>query len=76
MFLAKEVGSELEYAVKVCDKRHILREKKGAYIKSEKEILVLITREWDERRPFFVRIHSTFQVNTERRYGISSNLKV
>eukprot|EP00094_Tigriopus_californicus_P012740 TCALIF_12315-PA protein Name:"Similar to Pdpk1 3-phosphoinositide-dependent protein kinase 1 (Rattus norvegicus)" AED:0.07 eAED:0.07 QI:0/0/0/0.75/0.33/0.25/4/0/623 len=61
VFLAREVSSNRELAIKVCDKRHILREKKQDYIQSEKRILVFIHAHWDEKRPFFVRIQSTFQ---------------
>ena len=62
VFLAKEVATGKEFAVKVCDKAHIVREKKQAYVQSEKKILVKIGAEWNDRVPFFVKIHSTFQV--------------
>ena len=62
VFLAKELTSGKEFAIKVCDKRHIVKENKQAYIQSEKEILVKIAAEWKDTVPFFVKIHSTFQV--------------
>ena len=62
VFLAKEVATGKEFAVKVCDKAHIVREKKQAYVQSEKKILVKLGAEWSDRVPFFVKIHSTFQV--------------
>ena len=62
VYLAKEVAPEgREVAIKVCEKRHILKERKTEYIQSEKRILAKITAEWEEKRPFFVRLHSTFQ---------------
>ncbi len=64
VFLTREVSTGREFAVKVCDKLHILKEKKQAYVQSEKMILVKIAAEWDEKVPFFVKIHSTFQVRT------------
>ena len=62
MFLAKEVSSGKEFAIKVCEKRQIVRENKQAYIQSEREILVKIGQEWKDNVPFFVKIYSTFQV--------------
>ncbi len=62
VFLAREIASRRDFAIKVCDKRHILKEKKQDYIASEKKILVKIASEWDDRVPFFVKIYSTFQV--------------
>ena len=62
VFLAREVSTRREFAIKVCDKSHIIREKKQEYVQSEKRILVKIAAEWDERVPFFVKIYSTFQV--------------
>jgi len=63
VFLAREVSSRREFAIKVCEKAHIIREKKSEYVQSEKKILVKINAEWDDRVPFFVRIYSTFQVS-------------
>ena len=62
VFLAREAATRREFAVKVCDKAQILREKKQSYVQSEKKILVKIAAEWDDRVPYFVKIHSTFQV--------------
>ena len=62
VFLAREVSTGRELAIKVCNKSHILREKKEEYILSEKAILVKISSEWEERRPFFVKLYSTFHV--------------
>ncbi len=65
VFLAREVNTRREFAIKVCEKSHIIKEKKQEYIQSEKQILVKIASEWDERVPFFVKIYSTFQVRLD-----------
>ncbi|EEC15400.1 cAMP-dependent protein kinase catalytic subunit, putative, partial [Ixodes scapularis] len=57
VYLAKEIRTNKEYAIKVCYKHHILREKKQRAIMREKQILrILSTRP----HPFFIRLHSTF----------------
>ncbi len=61
VFLAREVSTRREFAIKVCEQSHIVREKKTEYIFSEKRILVKISAEWDERVPFFVKLYSTFK---------------
>lgn len=63
VFLAREVSSGREFAVKVCDKAHISKEKKTEYIMSEKQIMVKIVNRWNEKCPFFVKLHSTFHVS-------------
>lgn len=47
--------------VKVCEKRHILREKKQQYVKREKEVLMLLSKHAKTSAPFFVRLFCTFQ---------------
>ena len=42
-------------AVKILDKRHIIREKKVQYVSREKEVLTLLNH------PFFVKLYFTFQ---------------
>ena len=48
-------------SVKVCEKRHIIREKKQQYVKREKEVLMLLSVHLKESAPFFVRLFCTFQ---------------
>ena len=62
VFLAKEISSQREFAIKVCEKRQILQENKAEYIHREKEIMVLLS-DFNERKPYFVQLFSTFQVS-------------
>ena len=55
----------LSSTLQVCEKKKILKEQKTAeYIMREKDILATITEhlKGDSRVPFFVKLHSTFQV--------------
>ncbi|KAL1483140.1 hypothetical protein MTO96_002208 [Rhipicephalus appendiculatus] len=57
VYLAKEVRTNKEYAIKVCYKQHIIREKKQRAIMREKQILRILSA---RPHPFFIRLHSTF----------------
>lgn len=57
VYLAKEIRTNKEYAIKVCYKQHILREKKQRAIMREKQILRILSA---RPHPFFIRLHSTF----------------
>lgn len=61
VYLAKDVQTSKEFAIKVCEKRHIIREKKQQYVKREKEVLMLLSVHLKESAPFFVRLFCTFQ---------------
>ena len=74
VFLAREIHSSQEFAVKVCDQRHIIKEKKQKYIFSEKKVLVKILANWDPQIPFFVRLHSTFK-DASRLYFVMTYAK-
>lgn len=74
VFLAKEIKPDREVAIKVCDKRQIVREKKTEYIHREKDILRLITSKWDVNYPYFVRLYSTFQ-DSQRLYFVLTYAK-
>jgi hypothetical protein len=52
---AKEVATDAEFAVKILDKRHIIKEKKVKYVQIEKEVLNKVSH------PFIVRLFYTFQ---------------
>ncbi|CRL04421.1 CLUMA_CG017507, isoform A [Clunio marinus] len=56
VYLAKEVESGKEFAIKVCDKDHIIREKKQEYIKREKSALHLLSNSQG-----IIRLAYTFQ---------------
>ncbi|WBW75497.1 serine/threonine protein kinase Ksg1 [Schizosaccharomyces osmophilus] len=53
---ATEISTKREYAIKVLDKRHIIKEKKVKYVNIEKEALYLISK-----HPGFIRLFYTFQ---------------
>ena len=48
------------FLVKVCEKRHIIREKKQQYVKREKEVLMLLSDKLKLSAPFFVKLFCTF----------------
>lgn len=61
-----------QIAVKVCDKQHILREKKAESIRREKEVLTILSANRCTKSPFFVHLYATFQDNyrlCEQRYS-------
>ncbi|XP_077290138.1 phosphoinositide-dependent kinase 1 isoform X3 [Arctopsyche grandis] len=70
VYLAKYIHSGKEYAIKVCDKSHIIREKKSEYIKREKEILNMLF----DCSHGFVKLFCTFQ-DSERLYFVLSYAK-
>jgi 3-phosphoinositide dependent protein kinase-1 len=61
------------FAVKVCEKRHILRERKGQYIRREKEVLNILSLNHNPAVPFFVKLQCTFQ-DMERLCILAMNL--
>lgn len=65
VFLATERTSRKKYALKVLDKRHIIKEKKVQQVSREKEILSLIDH------PFFVKLYFTFQDKDHLYFGLS-----
>ncbi|XP_075224053.1 phosphoinositide-dependent kinase 1 isoform X2 [Lycorma delicatula] len=71
VYLAKDVHSSKEYAIKVCDKRHIIKERKTENVKREKEVLNMLS---NAGAPFFVKLYCTFQ-DAERLYFVLSYAK-
>lgn len=65
VILVTEKTTKKQYAMKVLDKRHIIREKKVQYVGREKEILTAIDH------PFFVRLYFTFQDADHLYFGLS-----
>eukprot|EP00959_Pyramimonas_sp_CCMP1952_P342238 7170218-Pyramimonas_sp.AAC.1 len=61
---AERKGTDEVYALKIMDKRHILREKKAEYIKNERNILDKLTYEG------VVRLYFTFQDDTTLYMGL------
>lgn len=70
VYLAKDIHTSREYAIKVCDKRHIIKEKKTEYVKREKEVLNMLAG----AKHSFVRLFCTFQ-DVERLYFVLSYAK-
>ncbi|XP_050352071.1 3-phosphoinositide-dependent protein kinase 1 isoform X1 [Nymphalis io] len=70
VFLAKDIHTGKEYAIKVCEKSHIVRHQKVQYIKREKDALnMLFTVPHG-----FVKLYCTFQ-DEERLYFVLSYAK-
>lgn len=70
VYLAKDIHTSKEYAIKVCEKRHILKEKKSEYVKLEKDVLNMLA----DAKHSFVRLFCTFQ-DSERLYFVLSYAK-
>lgn len=66
VYLAKDIHTQKQFAVKVCEKLHIIKEKKTEYINREKQALFLLTNV-----PYFVKMFFTFQ-DTKRLYFVLS----
>lgn len=70
VYIAKDIHTSKEYAIKVCEKRHILKEKKSEYVKLEKDVLNMLAG----AKHSFVRLFCTFQ-DSERLYFVLSYAK-
>ncbi|ESP01382.1 hypothetical protein LOTGIDRAFT_111786 [Lottia gigantea] len=65
VYLARELESGKEYAIKVLEKNHIMRERKSGYVMREKQVLLKLNH------PFFIRLYCTFQ-DPDRLYFVMS----
>lgn len=70
VYIAKDIHTTKEYAIKVCDKSHIIKQKKSEYVKREKEVLNMLA----DAKHSFVRLFCTFQ-DAERLYFVMSYAK-
>lgn len=61
--LAKEVKTDTEFAIKVCDKKFIMKERKSEYIMREKTVLT------KTNHPFIIKLFYTFQ-DSDRLYFV------
>lgn len=64
VYLAKDIHSGKEFAIKVCEKKHMIREKKTVHVKREKDVLNILTNASFYGKPgsnFFLKLSSTFQ---------------
>ncbi|KAJ3096436.1 3-phosphoinositide dependent protein kinase-1 [Phlyctochytrium planicorne] len=62
VFYARERSSAREFAVKILDKKHIIKEKKAKYVQIEKEVLHRMSH------PFIVKLFYTFQTHNSLYY--------
>ena len=74
VYLCKEANNQKEYAIKVCNKNHIKRERKQEAIMREKDTLLRLTSNWSSTAPYFVRLYATFQ-NAENLFFVLSYAK-
>ncbi|XP_019853875.1 PREDICTED: 3-phosphoinositide-dependent protein kinase 1-like [Amphimedon queenslandica] len=65
VILATDKSSKKQYALKILDKRHIIKEKKVQYVSREKDVLARIDH------PFFVKLYFTFQDKDNLYFGLS-----
>ncbi|CAG5130329.1 unnamed protein product [Candidula unifasciata] len=63
VYLAKEVSTQRQFAIKVCDKKHLIRERKTHFVMREKEVLMKLDHS------FFIKLAYTFQ-DSERLYYV------
>ncbi|XP_064406861.1 3-phosphoinositide-dependent protein kinase 1-like [Halichondria panicea] len=63
--LATDKVTKKQYAMKILDKRHIIREKKVPYVSREKDVLTRLDH------PFFVKLYFTFQDKDNLYFGLS-----
>ena len=63
--LAKDKTSGTNYAMKILEKKHIIKEKKVPYVNREKEVLSKL------KHPLFVRLYFTFQDTDNLYFGLS-----
>uniref|UniRef100_A0A2S2R441 non-specific serine/threonine protein kinase n=1 Tax=Sipha flava TaxID=143950 RepID=A0A2S2R441_9HEMI len=62
VYLAKDIHTNREHAIKVCQKKQIIRENKRDQVKREKDALNVLSNSGSS---FFVKLYCTFQ-DTER----------
>ncbi|KAJ3662840.1 hypothetical protein Zmor_007164 [Zophobas morio] len=70
VYLAKDVHTNKEFAIKVLEKRHIIREKKTEYVNREKKVLQIL----GSSCKYFVHLYYTFQ-DTDRLYFVLTYAK-
>ncbi|XP_034987388.1 3-phosphoinositide-dependent protein kinase 1 [Zootoca vivipara] len=65
VFLARELSTSREYAIKILEKRHIIKEGKVPCVNREKDIMSCLDH------PFFVNLYFTFQDDEKLYFGLS-----
>lgn len=71
VYLAKDIHTNREHAIKVCEKQQIIREKKREQVRREKDALNIISNSGSS---LFVKLYCTFQ-DAERLYFVMSYAK-
>lgn len=71
VYLAKDIHSNRECAIKVCEKSHIMREKKQKAIMREKQIMNILN---SNPSPLFIQLFCTFQ-DANRLYFVMNYAK-
>ncbi|XP_063589254.1 3-phosphoinositide-dependent protein kinase 1-like [Penaeus indicus] len=61
VYLAKDIHTSQEYAVKVCEKELIIREKKVQQVTREKDVMNILNSNQNPKAPFFVKLSYAFQ---------------
>ncbi|KAK1344722.1 hypothetical protein QTO34_013420 [Cnephaeus nilssonii] len=65
--LARELATSREYAIKILEKRHIIKENKVPYVTRERDVMSRLDH------PFFVKLYFTFQ-DDEKLYAKNGEL--
>nr|XP_039268941.1 3-phosphoinositide-dependent protein kinase 1-like [Styela clava] len=65
VILAEEKTTKKEFAIKIIQKRHIMKERKTAHVMREKECLKRLNH------PFFIKLYFTFQDEENLYFGLS-----
>ncbi|CAH1724853.1 3-phosphoinositide-dependent protein kinase 1 isoform X1 [Aphis gossypii] len=71
VYLAKDIHTNREHAIKVCEKQQIIREKKREQVRREKDALNILSNSGSS---LFVKLYCTFQ-DAERLYFVMSYAK-
>ncbi|XP_043241496.1 3-phosphoinositide-dependent protein kinase 1-like isoform X2 [Amphibalanus amphitrite] len=74
VYIGKDIHIDREVAIKVCEKRHIIRERKAEYVRRERDILNHLSQSRRRDCPFFISLYCTFQ-DEERLYFVLSYAK-
>ncbi|XP_036625300.1 3-phosphoinositide-dependent protein kinase 1-like [Trichosurus vulpecula] len=63
--LARDLATSKDYAIKILEKKQIIREKKAQYVTSERDVMSRLDH------PFFVKLYFTFQDEEKLYFGLS-----
>ncbi|XP_044529142.1 3-phosphoinositide-dependent protein kinase 1-like [Gracilinanus agilis] len=63
--LARELATSRDYALKILEKKHVIKQKMSRYVISERDALMRL------EHPFFVKLYFTFQDGERLYFGLS-----